>query len=138
MQLISVISTLWQIPEKPTALDERGIRYLVAVKVSQNLPKRQESETKPIRSPYIMWALNSESQETLWKMIQTEEMTRLTWTLLKSLGVVFWMRNPNILREICDNLAKEQFRVNQNPTDAALLYIALRKKSALVQLFKVC
>jgi hypothetical protein len=129
--LTAVVDTLWQIPEKPTALDDRGIRYLVAVKIDQNLP----GEASPIKSPHVMWALNSDSQETLWKMVQGDE-SRVTWDQLKNLGLVFWMRNPNTLREICENLAKEQFRVNQNPTQSALLYLALKKKTALVQLFR--
>jgi len=135
LTLMAITNTCYEIPEAPSALDGRAIRYLVAVKIAQHL-KTGDTPLKPIKSPFIAWALFSDSQQVLWTMSFDTDNNNTSWNTIQSLGVVYWLRNQTTLKQIGEALARDQFRSSQQPTDVALLYLSLRKKTALVQLFR--
>lgn len=66
----------------------------------------------------------------------TNDTTNLTWQCLKQYGVGWWLRNPVLMKTLIERVAKSQFQANQDPLDAALFYLAMRKKAILVALFK--
>lgn len=43
-----------------------------------------------------------------------------------------WLTNPTLLRALLERLAKQAFAARKNPSDAALYYLAVGKRSALV------
>jgi len=147
MYLIALIDTVNQIQMKPDALDDCSIRFLLAYKLDQFMSvmhakmKRStdkgaiEPEMKPMDSAYIAWAFHSESHDTLFQMLNLPE--TLTWDIFRKLGLSFWMRNPNVLRKVAEKLAQDQFKKTNDPTTCALMYVALKKKSTLIGLFKV-
>lgn len=156
MYLIALMDTVNLIQMKPDALDDCSIRFLLAYKLDQFMSsmyakamqrsqdkqtddsrpvKPIEPEMKPVDSSYVAWAFHSESHETLFNMLQLPE--TLTWDIFRKLGLSFWMRNPNTLRKVIEKLAQDQFKKTNDPTACALLYLALRKKTTLIGLFKV-
>ncbi len=60
----------------------------------------------------------------------------LTWIGLKQYGVGWWLRNPLLIKTLIERLAKCAFQQNNDPLDAAIFYLALKKKAILVALFK--
>jgi hypothetical protein len=59
------------------------------------------------------------------------------WDELRSYGIAWWLRNNATLRICIERVAKNAFQKDQNPLDAALFYLAMKKKNVLTQLFKV-
>lgn len=59
------------------------------------------------------------------------------WEELRAYGVAWWLRNNAALRGCVERVAKNAFQKEQNPMDAALFYLAMKKKNVLTQLFKV-
>ena len=48
------------------------------------------------------------------------------------------MRNNNILRRLMEKVAKTAFAKNQDPLDAAVYYLAMKKKSLVWGLYRYC
>ena len=148
MNLIAVIDTYVELHKNPEALDVAGIRFLVVVKFMQYLAKKQQHNSSmkmtqtndlllnKVKSSLISWALISETQDSLWNMVCPEEVN-ITWTLLQQLGCVYWQTNPNSLRKTAERLAKQIFKDTADPSKCALYYLAMKKKGALAQLFKL-
>lgn len=142
INLIAVIDTYLELQKNPEALDEAGIRYLVAVKFLQYLAKRSQIGAQSdlllnkVNSSMIAWALISETQDALWNML-CPETASISWKLIQQLGVIYWQKNPGSLKAIAERLAKQIFKETNDPSKCALYYMALKKKGALSQLFKL-
>lgn len=51
------------------------------------------------------------------------DLAALTWELLKSAGIGFWLTNRQHLDDLITKLARAQYLANKNPNDCLLLYI---------------
>ncbi|KAL9648804.1 hypothetical protein ABK040_003737 [Willaertia magna] len=154
MNLLAVLDTFNEIQTNPGALDSSGIKFLVVMKYLQFLSRKKahaleklqnDQSQQPlddsllinkIKSSMIAWATHSETQDTLFDMICPEDV-KISWKLLKQLGVVYWLRNINSLKKIAERLAKQMFKETNDPTQCAAYYLALKKKGALAQLFRL-
>lgn len=150
MNLQAVVDTFIELQRNPEALDPAGIRYLVTVKYLQFLYDKRKPEMRDssksstehdnlliekVNSSMIAWALLSETQDSLWRMICPEE-EDICWKLVEQLGVCYWMNN-NSLRKVAERLATEIYKETNDPTKCALYYMAIKKKGALARLFKL-
>ena len=59
-----------------------------------------------------------------------------TWADLRELGMAWWIRNNNILRKLIEKVAKASFQKTQDPLDAAIFYLAMKKKSLVWGLYR--
>lgn len=84
----------------------------------------------------LAWAYHSESQEELLNLIPSYAKGEPTWTQLRELGVGWWIRNQNLLRQCVQVLAKAAYQSKQDPMDAALYYLAMNKKNLLWGLYR--
>lgn len=85
----------------------------------------------------IIWAFHSDAENELLSAIPCCQKGQETWDSLKAYGVAWWLKNNTTLRLIMEKVAKASFQANQDPMDAALFYLAMRKKNVLTHLFKV-
>ncbi|XP_058830025.1 dmX-like protein 2 isoform X3 [Topomyia yanbarensis] len=124
------------------SLDDCGLRFLLAMKhynyLLRCLPmtQRQTFQKQGVGTSNIVWAFHSESEEELLNLIPSYAKGQPKWHVLKELGVGWWLRNNNLLRQCIERLAKASFQTNQDPLDAALYYIAMKKKSVVWGLFR--
>ncbi|KAG9337028.1 hypothetical protein JZ751_029887 [Albula glossodonta] len=58
------------------------------------------------------------------------------WSELRAMGVGWWVRNINTLRRMVEKVAKAAFQRKSDPLDAALFYLAMKKKAVLWGLFR--
>ena len=99
-----------------------------------------------IEAVHILWALETDDASHLLSVCldATAEAgshngklsTGYSWEKLKSIGAGFWIRDPEAAIRVADEIAKDQFRKNNDPHDCALMYIALKKKVLLSRLFR--
>ncbi|KAG5878732.1 hypothetical protein JTB14_000166 [Gonioctena quinquepunctata] len=123
-------------------LDDCGLRFLLAMKhygyLLRCLPiaQRTQFQKQGVGNNNLAWAFHSESQEELLNLIPSYAKAEPTWPQLRELGVGWWIRNLNLLKQCVQVLAKAAFQADQDPMDAALYYIALNKKNLLWGLYR--
>ncbi|XP_055700241.1 dmX-like protein 2 isoform X2 [Phlebotomus papatasi] len=124
------------------SLDDCGLRFLLAMKhysyLLRCLPLRERTnfQKQGVATSNIVWAFHSESEEELLNLIPSYAKGQAKWSTLKELGVGWWLRNNTMLRQCVEKLAKAAYQANQDPLDAALYYVAMKKKSVVWGLFR--
>ncbi|XP_069766655.1 dmX-like protein 2 [Narcine bancroftii] len=123
-------------------LDECGLRYLLAMRLHicllTSLPPvyRLQLLHQGLSTCHFAWAFHSEAEEELLSMIPAMQKGDPQWSDLKAMGVGWWIRNINTLRKCIEKVAKAAFQRNNDALDAALFYLALKKKAVLWGLFR--
>ncbi|KAM3726028.1 DmX-like protein [Dirofilaria immitis] len=123
-------------------VDECGLRYLMAMKQHEYLllclplQQKRSLRSRGLLPSQFIWALHSETETELLNAIPCLQKPTLSWEELRALGVAWWLKNTSSLRVIIEKLAKAAFQKNQDPLDASLYYLLMKKKNLLTHLFK--
>ncbi|XP_026847140.1 dmX-like protein 2 [Drosophila persimilis] len=124
------------------SLDDCGLRFLLAMKhftyLLRCLPLQQRAQfqRQGVGTSNIVWAYHSESEEELLNLIPSYTKGDLRWATLRDLGMGYWLKNINTLRRCVERLAKCAYQQKQDPLDAAIYYLAMKKKSLVWGLFR--
>uniref|UniRef100_A0A672IQT8 Dmx like 1 n=1 Tax=Salarias fasciatus TaxID=181472 RepID=A0A672IQT8_SALFA len=123
-------------------LDECGLKFLLAVRLhtflSTSLPPahRLQLLRQGLSTCHYAWAFHSEAEEELLHMLPALQKGEPTWPELRSMGVGWWLRSTNKLRRCIEKVAKASFQRNNDPLDAAIFYLALKKKAVVWGLYR--
>ncbi|GMR60970.1 hypothetical protein PMAYCL1PPCAC_31165, partial [Pristionchus mayeri] len=123
-------------------IDECGLRFLMAMKQHEYLllclpiKQRQQLRIKGLSSAHVIWATHSDTENELLNAVPAMQKPNFSWDDLRGIGAAWWLKNQASLRICVEKLAKSAFQSKQDPMDAALYYLALRKKNVLTHLFK--
>uniref|UniRef100_A0A672MJN7 RAVE complex protein Rav1 C-terminal domain-containing protein n=1 Tax=Sinocyclocheilus grahami TaxID=75366 RepID=A0A672MJN7_SINGR len=124
------------------ALDECGLRYLLAMRLHTclltSLPPlyRMQLLHQGVSTCHFAWVFHSEAEEEMLNMIPAMQRGDPQWSELRAVGVGWWIRNINTLRRMVEKVAKAAFQRHNDPLDAALFYLAMKKKAVLWGLFR--
>lgn len=124
------------------SLDDCGLRFLLAMKhfnyLLRCLPivQRAQFQRQGVGTNNLVWAFHSESEEELLALIPSYAKGSPRWATLKELGVGWWLRNHTLLKTCIEKVAKASYMVKQDPLDAAIFYLAMKKKSLVWGLFR--
>ncbi|XP_034536057.1 dmX-like protein 2 isoform X4 [Notolabrus celidotus] len=124
------------------ALDECGLRYLLAMRLHTclltSLPPlyRMQLLHQGLSTCHFAWAFHSEAEEEMLNMIPAMQRGDPQWSELRAVGVGWWIRNINTLRKMVEKVGKAAFQRHNDPLDAALFYLAMKKKAVLWGLFR--
>ncbi|CAG0879339.1 unnamed protein product [Cyprideis torosa] len=124
------------------SLDDCGLRFLLAMRhhiyLMRCLPRGQRAplQVKGMATSNLVWAFHSESEEELLQLLPSYDRGDLTWPELRELGAGWWLRNNTLLRRCMEKVAKAAFSAKKDPLDAALYYLAMKKKSLVWGLFR--
>lgn len=69
-------------------------------------------------------------------MIPCMQRDEPNWDELRQFGVGWWLTSNTLLRQVIERVAKCAFQKNKDPMDAAIFYLAMRKKNVLWGLFR--
>jgi WD40 repeat protein len=116
------------------ALDDCAIRFATAARFFEATTLRG-SRNAQLPSSAMAWAVLSEARAPLLEYFFPSA-ANVDWAQCRALGVGLWLRDMTPLRELMERVAATQFAINQKPGDAALFYVALRKRSALAALYQ--
>lgn len=135
-QLIGVIDFLGILDSQSRSLDEFAKLFFLNVKMfkfahEQKVP--QNMKTTCLSSMDIAWALNSEHQDTFMSLLFSQVPD---WNTMKMYGIGIWLKNPQKLKKLIEDIAMADYRKNKEPKNIALWYMALNKKNILPSLFK--
>ncbi|XP_044135572.1 LOW QUALITY PROTEIN: dmX-like protein 2 [Bufo gargarizans] len=123
-------------------LDECGLRYLLAMRLHTclltSLPPlyRLQLLHQGLSTCHFAWAFHSEAEEELINMAPAIQRGDPQWSELRAMGIGWWVRNINTLRRCIEKVAKASFQRNSDPLDAAIFYLAMKKKAVLWGLFR--
>ncbi|KAK5932313.1 hypothetical protein CgunFtcFv8_004030 [Champsocephalus gunnari] len=123
-------------------LDECGLKFLLAVRLhtflSTSLPPAHRAQLlrQGLSTCHYAWAFHSEAEEELLNMLPALQKGELTWPELRSMGVGWWLRSTNKLRKCIEKVAKTSLQKNNDPLDAAIFYLAMKKKAVVWGLYR--
>ncbi|XP_076387678.1 rabconnectin-3 alpha isoform X3 [Megachile rotundata] len=124
------------------SLDDCGLRFLLAMKhynyLIRCLPLAQRAhfQKQGVSSNNLVWAFHSESEEELLGLIPSYAKGQPKWSVLKELGIGWWIRSNTVLKRCVEKIAKAAYQQKQDPLDAALYYLAMKKKNLVWGLFR--
>ncbi|CAG2169135.1 unnamed protein product [Oppiella nova] len=124
------------------SLDNCGLRYLLTMRqhvyLLRCLPlvQRRILQKEGLGTHSIVWAFHSETQEELVQLVPSISKDNANWSELREIGVGYWIRNNALLRKLIERLAKAAYLKNNNPLDAALFYLAMKKQQIVYLLFR--
>jgi hypothetical protein len=88
------------------AMDECGLRYLLALEsymtLSQSLP--EEMSPGPLPPSVLVWAFHSDAEMELLSAIPCVQKDELRWEELRNAGVGWWLRNLDTLRRLIEKV----------------------------------
>ncbi|KAK3098460.1 hypothetical protein FSP39_019692 [Pinctada imbricata] len=123
-------------------IDDCGLRFLLAMQhhiyLFRTLQPRQRAilSKQGLRSFNLVWAFHSEATEELLSHIPSMQRGEPQWEELRQFGVGWWINNINILKRTFEKVAKAAFQKKKDPMDAALFYLAMKKKNVLWGLYR--
>uniref|UniRef100_A0A8C2X8Y8 Dmx like 1 n=1 Tax=Cyclopterus lumpus TaxID=8103 RepID=A0A8C2X8Y8_CYCLU len=123
-------------------LDECGLKFLLAVRLhtflSTSLPPAHRAQLlrQGLSTCHYAWAFHSEAEEELLNMLPALQKGEPTWPELRSMGVGWWLRSSNKLRRCIEKVAKTSLQRNNDPLDAAIFYLAMKKKAVVWGLYR--
>ncbi|KAJ3604686.1 hypothetical protein NHX12_029426 [Muraenolepis orangiensis] len=123
-------------------LDDCGLKFLLAVRLhtflSTSLPPAHRAQLlrQGLSTCHYAWAFHSEAEEELLNMLPALQSGVPSWTELRSMGLGWWLRSTNKLRRCMEKVAKASFQRNNDPLDAAIFYLAMKKKAVVWGLYR--
>ncbi|XP_077200473.1 dmX-like protein 1 isoform X2 [Paroedura picta] len=123
-------------------LDECGLKFLLAVRLhtflTTSLPPAHRAQLlhQGLSSSHFAWAFHSVAEEELLTMLPAMQKGDTTWSELRAMGVGWWLRNTHCLRRCIEKVAKAAFQKNNDPLDAAIFYLAMKKKAVIWGLYR--
>uniref|UniRef100_A0A8C2SY78 Dmx like 1 n=1 Tax=Coturnix japonica TaxID=93934 RepID=A0A8C2SY78_COTJA len=123
-------------------LDECGLKFLLAVRLhtflTTSLPPVHRAQLlhQGLSTSHFAWAFHSVAEEELLSMLPAMQKGDPTWSELRAMGVGWWVRNIHSLRKCIEKVAKAAFQRNNDPLDAAIFYLAMKKKAVIWGLYR--
>lgn len=124
------------------SLDDRGLRFLTAMRqhvyLTRCLPLKQRNELKAsgIGNHNLVWAFHSETQDELISLIPCVQRNKPEWSELREFGIGWWLKKLEVLRKLIEKVAQSAYQAKQDPLDAALFYLAMKKKTLVCALLR--
>ncbi|XP_027508262.1 dmX-like protein 1 isoform X6 [Corapipo altera] len=123
-------------------LDECGLKFLLAVRLhtflTTALPPVHRAQLlhQGLSTSNFAWAFHSVAEEELLSMLPAVQKGDPTWSELRAMGIGWWVRNIHSLRKCIEKVAKAAFQRNNDPLDAAIFYLAMKKKAVIWGLYR--
>jgi len=135
---LSIVSTNIAID----SLDDRGLRFLTSMRqyvyLTKCLPLKQRCELRSagIGVENYVWAFHSETQDELISLIPCVQRNKPEWSELREFGLGWWVKKLEVLKKLIEKVAQSAYQARQDPLDAALFYLAMRKKTLVCALLR--
>ncbi|XP_069818776.1 dmX-like protein 1 isoform X1 [Dendropsophus ebraccatus] len=123
-------------------LDECGLKFFLAVRLhtflTTSLPPayRAQLSHQGLSTSHFAWAFHSVAEEQLLTSLPAMQKSDPTWAELRAMGIGWWVRNTNNLRMCIEKIAKAAFQRKNDPLDAAIFYLAMKKKAVIWGLYR--
>ncbi|KAI9594335.1 RAVE protein 1 C terminal-domain-containing protein [Syncephalis fuscata] len=138
--LCTLIKVMAEIIDWLRSLDAIGARFALAVRLATigNNNNNGKSSSKPLKLGYreLSWAYYSLGQDSLFSFCQSHCSLTMDWPTVAALGIPMWLKDTNTLKGLLLKMARDRFTVSKDPMSASLFFLALRKKTLLLGLWR--
>lgn len=136
--LTHLIKALESLEKHRGAVDVYGFRYLCLSTIVNEFHHNFRSIKIYWRE--VVFASHSNSQDILVESIGRSVQGRLTWEAASKSGLFLWLSDLDAVKIQMENVARSEYTKSEdrNPVNASLYYLALKKKSVLQGLWRVC
>ncbi|KAK8172758.1 RAVE protein 1 C terminal-domain-containing protein [Phyllosticta citrichinensis] len=133
--LADIVECVGTVEKHRRSIDDNGCRFLLFFR--QKILREGQRDVISWRE--MAWAYHSGSQDILLDLVGRHFQDRLGWKEAREAGVFMWMTDLNALRAQFEVVARNEYTKTEerNPVDCALYYLALRKKTVLLGLWRM-
>ncbi|MCJ1390389.1 regulator of (H+)-ATPase in vacuolar membrane [Xylographa bjoerkii] len=139
MHLADMVECVATAEKHRRSMDENAMRYLLFVR--QHLIRRAQGRKKQVGITWreIAWAFHSGSQDILIDLVSRHYNGRVLWQHARESGMFMWMSDIDALRAQFEIVARNEYTKTdeKNPIDCSLYYMALKKKTVLLGLWRM-
>ncbi|KAJ1974522.1 regulator of (H+)-ATPase in vacuolar membrane [Dimargaris verticillata] len=166
LRLVDIASLVVQMTHQYQSLDRMGRRFALFLRlyIQRTQPEYEQVVKQNASSPSwaasfapavlahqlpfrdCHWAFHSESQPVLLDFIRDLGShggssdhcgSKLLWRDARRLGVGYWLRDSTLVRALLEQMARQHYlQSDRDPLTCMLYYLALKKKSVLLALWK--
>ena len=138
LYLADTIDCVAKAEKQRRSIDENAMRYTLLFQ-QHIIRKRRNLKRLIITWRDIAWAYHSGSQDILVDLVSRQYHGRMLWEDAKESGIFMWMRDIAALRAQFEVIARNEYTKtdDKNPIDCSLYYLALKKKSVLIGLWRM-
>ncbi|KAK0208168.1 RAVE protein 1 C terminal-domain-containing protein [Desarmillaria ectypa] len=149
--LLVLIQTTLEIDEQSRSLDSNGLRYLISMRSFYILNRRASTPASPsskggiprntgrrerLRYRDMIWAFHSESHGLLLEASIAACNGKMGWSDARALGISIWTTSVETLKLQIENIARNEYMVDRDPTACSLFYFALGKVKLVHSLWR--
>ncbi|RCH95795.1 regulator of (H+)-ATPase in vacuolar membrane, partial [Rhizopus azygosporus] len=140
-QLIAMVNAIVEISSQGESMDENGARFTALIENHFHLNKQlpEEQRQYELQARDFIWALHSQSQDSLLDKCLQLCGKKYVWEDARSLGIFLWLEKIDTVREQMTAIARNTYLSNEDfrdPVDCTLFYFALRKKNLVQSLWR--
>ncbi|KAL6715175.1 regulator of (H+)-ATPase in vacuolar membrane [Lecanora helva] len=139
IHLADIVECVATVEKHRRSMDENAMRYLLFFR--QYMLRKGQTPNPQVGATWreIIWAYHSNSQDILLDLVSRQFHGRMLWSQARESGVFMWMTDLTALRGHFETIARNEYTKTdeKNPTDCSLYYLALRKKSVLLGLWRM-
>ncbi|CAL3962404.1 unnamed protein product [Diplocarpon coronariae] len=119
------------------SMDDNAARFMLFFR--QHILHRGRANEVRLSWREINWAYHSKSQDILADMVSRQFHSKMLWEHARESGIFMWMTDSNALKAQFEVIARNEYMKSdfKNPTDCALYYLALKKKTVLQGLWRM-
>ena len=138
IQLSDIVESVASAEKHRRSMDQNAMRYLLFFKQSM-IQKHRDSAGRPNTWREFVWAHHSNTQDILVDLISRQYDGRMQWEHATESGLFMWMTDLTTLRAQFEVIARNEYTKTdeKNPIDCSLYYLALKKKSVLIGLWRM-
>lgn len=137
--LADIVECVATAEKQRRSMDENAMRYLFVFR--QHMIRKSQAFTAQVSITWreMNWAYHSGSQDILVDLVSRQFHGRMLWEHARESGMFMWMTDLNALRAQFEVIARNEYTKTdeKNPIDCSLYYLALKKKSVLVGLWRM-
>lgn len=137
--LADIVECVATAEKQRRSMDENAMRYLLVFR--QHMIRKSQALTAQVSITWreMNWAYHSGSQDILVDLVSRQFHGRMLWEHARESGMFMWMTDLTALRAQFEVIARNEYTKTdeKNPIDCSLYYLALKKKSVLVGLWRM-
>ncbi|PHH81707.1 hypothetical protein CDD83_3504 [Cordyceps sp. RAO-2017] len=136
IQLADIVECVAVVEKHRRSLDENGARFMLFCR--HHALRRGRTSDKHLSWREICWAYHSTSQDLLVEFVTGQAQGEMTWEHARETGLFMWLADPDAVKRQFEALARNSYThsPSKNPVDCSLYYLALRKKTVLLRLWR--
>ncbi|KAK4696720.1 rabconnectin-3a, partial [Lecanoromycetidae sp. Uapishka_2] len=136
--LADIIQCVATAEKQRRSMDENAMRYLLFFR-QHIIRKRQAPAGVGVTWREMVWAYHSGSQDILVDLVSRQFHGRMRWEHARESGMFMWMTDITALRTQFEVIARNEYTKTdeKNPIDCSLYYLALKKKTVLLGLWRM-